>query len=315
MDLDPIASIIVPSRGGRDRLPVLLAALAAQSEARWEAVIVLDGDIDGSAEYLAGHRDPRVRIIEFPENRGRSTALNAGHDAARGGVLVRCDDDLEPGPDYVRRHVDAHHSRDVGVVGLYLNRYPTNRYAQVYGQLQDERFRREAYATAAERRWRYWAGNVSVTRAQWERVGPYDTAFRAYGWEDVDWGYRLWQSGAGVVLDPSLETPHHVAATTTEVRAMRAFASGAARARFLAKHGPVIPSPPARGAWGRATSVAGRIGSEVIVRALARGVDSMIEHVPDPIARKAVAFTVETASRAGERRRPDHDVTVETSGH
>lgn len=310
VDPEIVASLVVPSRGGRNRLPVLLAALAAQSEPRWEAIVVLDGDIDGSAEFLERYGDPRVRVIEFPENRGRSAALNAGHESARGGVLVRCDDDLEPGSDYVRQHVEAHQDRDVGVVGLCLNRYPANRYAAVYGQPQDELFRQEAYATPPDRRWRYWAGNVSITREQWERVGPYDTAFRAYGWEDVDWGYRLFQAGTEVVLDPGLETPHHVAAVTTQVRAMRAYASGAAKARFLAKHGSVIPSTPARGLWGRATEIAGRASGEKVIQTLARGVDGSINRLPETIARKAVAFTVESAARSGERRRPKHDATV-----
>ena len=70
----------------------------------------------------------------------------------------------------------------------------------------EQRLRASAYAAGPEVSWRFWAGNVGVRRASWERVGPYDTDFRAYGWEDVDWGYRLHTAGIPIVVDPALET-------------------------------------------------------------------------------------------------------------
>ncbi|MFX0537496.1 glycosyltransferase family 2 protein [Ornithinimicrobium sp. Y1847] len=306
----PTASLVVPSRGGRDRLPILLKALSQQSRDDWEAVIVLDGDVDGSADFLQTVNDDRVRVVEFRDNRGRSAALNAGHQAARGDVLIRCDDDLEPGLQFVERHVSRHQDQDCGVVGLYVNRYPDNRYAEVYGRPQDFLFRQQAYATVPEMRWRYWAGNVSVTRDQWERVGPYDLTFRAYGWEDVDWGYRLHTSGAQVVLDPSLETTHHVAATTTKVRALRAYAAGAAREKFLEKHGRVLPEAPTSGWWNRASEFFARVSGERMVAATGSAVDRAAPFLPGALAGKATAFTVESAGRAGARQRPERDVTV-----
>ena len=59
----PVASIVVPTRGGRERLPVLLRALAAQTEPDWEAIVVVDGDVDDSAGLLANWGDARVRSL------------------------------------------------------------------------------------------------------------------------------------------------------------------------------------------------------------------------------------------------------------
>ena len=43
---EPALSVVVPTRGGVRRLPVLLDALAAQSlDEPWEVVVVLDGDV------------------------------------------------------------------------------------------------------------------------------------------------------------------------------------------------------------------------------------------------------------------------------
>lgn len=303
-----LASVIVPSRGGAGRLPILLGCLAAQTHADWEAIVVLDGDIDGSADVLArfGAALP-VRSILFETNRGRVEALNAGFAAASGEVLIRCDDDLRPRPDYVGRHV-AHHlgPEPVGVVGLYRNVLPETPYARVYGRTADELFRREAYQRRDDLRWRYWAGNVSTTRATYDRVGDYDRRFRRYGWEDGDWGLRLARLGVGVVLDPELETEHRIPATSTRSRCVRAFHSGAARTVFEAKH-PEQPRAGVAGSspWNLMLAAGGRLWTLPRIERFAGWVDGVLGRVPTPVGRRMVGFAVESAFQAGYRRPDD----------
>ncbi len=293
-------SVVVPTRGGAKRLPVLFEALARQDFAEpWEVVVVIDGAVDESAQVIAQHagRLP-VRCIEFESNRGRSAALNAGFAEATGDILVRCDDDLVPSPTYVSHHVNAHGGPRVGAIGLYRNVYPENAYARAYGRHWDVRFRQQAYATPSDQRWRYWAGNVSVSRETWEEVGPYDTSFRSYGWEDVDWGFRLHRLGVPVVLEPELETVHLIAATTTVTRSQRAFYSGAARRHFEEKH-DIRPSESSPGAWTSAVHATASCLNERRVRRLALIVDSLTPRLPDPTARKLIALSVESAAAAG----------------
>lgn len=300
--MTPRASIIVPTRGGVSRLPYLFNALGAQTEQSWEMIVVIDGDIDGTEDLVEDVRDVLpVRPIVFPENRGRAAALNAGFDAARGEVLIRCDDDLRPDTGYVAAQL-AHHSGDpVGVVGLVRNIYPATPYARAYGYARDERFRQDAYRVPGERRWRYWCGNVSTTRDTFDRVGAYDTGFRAYGWEDVDWGYRLHVAGIPVVFAPELETAHHIAATTTEVRVRRAFYSGAARLTFEAKHGGVSSEPVQQGlrAWDRLVALTARNDLTNLLH-LARRLDKVLDKLPRKIAEKRVSLLVEAAAISGE---------------
>lgn len=296
-----LASVVIPSRGGAERLPRLLAALTAQVDPEWEALVVLDGDVDESEEVVANHHDDRVRTIVFPENRGRVAALNAGFADARGDILIRCDDDLEPAPDYISAHKAAHAAGECGIIGLYLNRLPDTPYARAYGTGADDSFRRGAYRSTTP--WRYWAGNVSVPRTVWETVGPYDPGYRAYGWEDVDWGYRLHAAGYPVLIDPALELPHFVAATTTESRVDRAFHSGAARTTFEAKHGsaPLGGRPrPGVGAWGALVAVGTKVfGSRTRLLRAASSIDTALTRVPEPIGRKLVALLVESAAIVG----------------
>lgn len=304
----PAVSVVVPSRGGAQRLPRLMASLQAQTDRDWEAVVVLDGDVDGSEDVLAPWQDKLpLRVVAFPENRGRPAALNAGFAAAGGRVLVRCDDDLTPKPDYVARHAAGHTGPRQGVVGMCRNVFPETAYARVYGRPAYTRLRDASYAAPPEVRWRYWGGNVSVDRETWDLVGPYDESFRGYGWEDVDWGYRLTRAGIPIVVDPGLETDHHVAATTTEDRTLRAYYSGSARHRFEAKHGTTVLAPSPRGGrvrdpWTAAVSTLAALLDERRTGVAGRTADRAIGRLPAAVGGKLVALLVEAGSLAGYRR-------------
>lgn len=301
-----LASVIIPSRGGAQRLPRLLSALAAQDDPEWEAIVVLDGDIDHSEQVLEQYSHLPVQAIVFPENRGRVAALNAGFGAAAGEVLIRCDDDLVPNPDYIRAFKMAV-GRCGAVIGLCRNQFPDSAYARVYGRQADERFRAEAYSAVPEQTWRYWGGNCGLSREAWERVGPYDQDYRAYGWEDVDYGFRVAQRGYDISLAPSLETDHFVAAVTTRIRVQRAYHSGAAQRIFDQKHPAAGLRPQSKGsrsAWNTLVSALGRL-SRPQLSGIASVVDVLASVLPSAVARKLVAALVEAASLAGYRRPND----------
>lgn len=297
------ATVIVPSYRGVDRLPQLLDRLAVQQDGTpsFEVIVVVDGVDDGSVALLKNESRLDLCSIVFPENRGRVAALNAGFEAARGDVLIRCDDDLVPGPDYVSAHVNAHRGSSGGVIGLYLNEYSTTPYAEVYGRDADERFRRDAYSAAPSVVWRYWAGNCSITREVWESVGPYDPEYRLYGWEDVDYGYRIIAAGFEVRLAPELETPHRVAAVTTAIRARRAFHSGAARRLFERKH-PQAGLPSAVPGWSLWNALVRGLSRVPLNPArLAGVVDALLRFLPRGVGRKLVALSVESSALGGYR--------------
>lgn len=304
--LPPAASVVIPTRGGRDRLHYPLDALRRQDRQDFEVIVVVDGDVDGTEEMLARRRAggmTNLRSIVLPENRGRSVALNTGFSAARGEVLIRCDDDLEPAPDFVDGHVRAHRDEagPAGVIGPMGNVFPDSAYAVAYGRPATERHVAAALALPPGEQWMHWAGNCSVTRRTHETVGPYDEDYRRYGWEDVDMGYRIHRAGGSVRIHPELETPHHVAATSTVSRAQRALHAGAARELFLTKHGAHALGPRSRprGLWGLAVRGLAAVLTQPLLIALARSVDRLLPHVPPAVGYKLVSLLVESAGRAG----------------
>ncbi len=76
-------------------------------DAEWEMVAVADGPTDGSIEIARGIEHPRLRLIEYPNNRGRGYALRTGIDAARGKLIVTTEIDLSWGERIVHDLVEA----------------------------------------------------------------------------------------------------------------------------------------------------------------------------------------------------------------
>ena len=300
----PSASVIVPTRGGANRLPILLAALASQDTQDFEVLVVVDGDVDGSeAEAQRWRHVVDVRTIVFPENRGRSAALNAGAEMARGPILIRCDDDLEPGSNLVSGHVTRHLDGPCGVVGLTTNIFPETPYARAYGRKADARAIAHALALPSDRTWRLWAANVSVPAAVHAELGGYDGRYRRYGWEDVDFGYRLRAAGIPVVVAPELMARHHGASTTTTARSLRALHSGAAREAFLDLHGrdALGIGDEQSGLWNRLVRLASTVATERTLPAYGRTVDALARILPGNVAEKLIALAVESAGLAGVR--------------
>jgi GT2 family glycosyltransferase len=288
-------------------LPVLLEALVTQVVDRpWELVVVVDGEVDETRALLGQWSDRLpLRVIVFEEKRGVSAALAAGYAEAAGEVLIRCDDDLTPRPDFVRRHLDWHTSReDLGVIGLTRDVFPPTPYALVYGIIANDRLRRTASAQLPSQRWVHWAANNSIRRSTWVRSGGFDDRL-VYG-EDSEFGWRLAAAGVEIVIDPELEVEHRGPTTDVRTRVSRAFVSGASRRLFAQVHPEVVreemhPSGSKAIVWSA--------GTRALVRMLRRresyqrvggALDRVLPLLPPAVGRRAVAALVESAGRSGQ---------------
>lgn len=309
-----IPSVVVPSHNGAHRLRVLLPALARQDfDGNWEVIVCLDGSEDESRRLLSDWeaRLP-LRVIDSPQRRGVSETLNAGFDAAVGSVLIRCDDDLTPRPDFLTRHLRWHRDRDdLGVIGLTRDVFPDTPYARLYGKRASERAGSEAQRTVAGQRWVHWAANNSIHRRTWEMSGGFDPRF-LYG-QDSEFGFRLQQLGVEIVIDPDLTTDHRGPATTVQRRARRAYVSGASRRMREELHAaaiqPQVVDTSRRdlkaAVWRSAANMLqGRLNSADSAEHLGHQLDLVLPLLPPAAAEKAVAFLVETAAMAGYERAP-----------
>ena len=319
------ASVVVPTHRGAARLPALLDALAAQrSPEAFEVVVVLDGPDPATDEVL--DRAPSrlaLRVVRRPEAGGVATAMNTGIAAARGRVVIRCDDDLTPAPGMVEGHLAHHVGEDpVGVIAPTIDTVPDGPYARAYGRPASERSVAGVLAAPADERWRHWAAHCSVRRDVLEAVGGYDESFTFR--EDSELGLRLHRAGVRLVVDADLVLEHRGAAPDARTRLARAWVSGAAEVRFAQRHpdvgaGPDVPRGPAAGpkdaVWRVGTAL---LGSVVRTRGNAARVGAVLDAALPRLSATAggrlVALGAEAAADSGRRHGSDDQSGYGTRG-
>jgi dolichol-phosphate mannosyltransferase len=80
-------------------------------DGEWELVVVNDGSTDNSADIAreVAADNKRLRLIEYPYNRGRGYALRTGINSALGDIIVTTEIDLSWGQTIVNELVEAMH--------------------------------------------------------------------------------------------------------------------------------------------------------------------------------------------------------------
>lgn len=101
-----LVSVIVVCTNEKQHLPVCLASLHRQTHPNVEVIVVDNGSIDGSREYIESAH-PWVRIHSAGADLGYARANNAGFSVAGGDYLVVLNPDTEVDPDFVTGLVEA----------------------------------------------------------------------------------------------------------------------------------------------------------------------------------------------------------------
>jgi glycosyltransferase involved in cell wall biosynthesis len=101
----PAVSVIVPLFNEEQNVPILQSELREALKGVDHEIILVD---DGSADHTVERIEvaPNVRVIRFERNAGQSAAIHAGLNAARGGILVLIDGDLQNDPADIPRLLD-----------------------------------------------------------------------------------------------------------------------------------------------------------------------------------------------------------------
>ncbi|KTS91425.1 glycosyl transferase family 2 [Microbacterium testaceum] len=158
-------SVVIPVRNDGPHLWRCLRALAAQTLAADEIVVVDNGSTDDSADIA---RATGARVV-FCGERGIPAAASTGYDAARGELILRLDADSLPAPTWIASMVQALADPEVDAVtgGAVFHDGPASRrvlMARVFLGTYN------TFAFPALGHTPLWGSNMAFRRAAWEAV-------------------------------------------------------------------------------------------------------------------------------------------------
>lgn len=188
-------SVIVATHNRRELLRRCLSSLATQTvdPAHFEAIVAADGCEDDSVSLAESLPTPYTLRTLSLDKAGKSAALNAAIEVARGETCVFIDDDIVASPRLIARYTEETDGGPVLGIGEIEERPPaaTDWYAEAFArgwaEHNDELSRRQPS-------WRdCYGANFSAPRRKLREVGGFaeDVAIA----EDLDIGLRLERAG------------------------------------------------------------------------------------------------------------------------
>jgi glycosyltransferase involved in cell wall biosynthesis len=192
-------SIIIPAYNEERFIGACLDAIAAQTEAPDEVIVVDNNSTDRTVEIARGY--PFVTVVHA-HKQGIVYARDAGFDAAKSEIIGRIDaDTLLPKNwvAYIRRYYqsDANDKYAITGGGYFYNVRLPKLNGWIQGQLA---FRANRFIVG---HYVLWGSNMAILRSQWQAVRS-DVCVRDDIHEDLDLGIHLHELGYKITYRESL---------------------------------------------------------------------------------------------------------------
>ncbi|MGH7948567.1 MAG: glycosyltransferase, partial [Candidatus Binataceae bacterium] len=211
----PRVTVAIPAYNAAATIAHCLESLRALNYPDYETMVVDDGSADDTAAIAERSGGRAIKI----EHKGLGAARNAALEAASGEIVAFIDADARADRDWLYHLVEVLTRRDAAAVG------GANFAPQPSGALS------AALATAPGRPREVRAGdadlaqlcgcNMAVRKEALVSAGGFDPLFTAAG-DDVDFSWRLTDSGATVASAPGAVVVHEPRATVRAYLAQQA---------------------------------------------------------------------------------------------
>ncbi|MCP9489052.1 MAG: glycosyltransferase [Solirubrobacteraceae bacterium MAG38_C4-C5] len=216
--MEPLASVIVPTRARPGYLDVALASILPQARAAGAEVLVVDDGPDVATRAVAARHG--ARYVPHDRPLGLNDARNTGIDAARSDVLAFVDDDVAVHPGWLRALVDAaaQAGPDVGVLTGPIRARFEDHPLRACGRegppiTWQDLGRHDTDARHA------WGANMTVLRRALERAGRFDAGYTGAGDEEA-WQRRLLAAGGRIRYVAAAGVDHRRAGDDARLRSL-----------------------------------------------------------------------------------------------
>lgn len=217
---EPALSIVIPTHRRAEILQQCLWHIEEQTiYDQIEVIVVSDGEDAATAKLFADNVfQVPVTFFSVPKSQ-QGVARNYGVGKANAPVTLFLGDDMFLDPDACEKHLEIHEEsggRPRSVLGridwdpkagitdamLWLDR---TGWQFGYGFLSE--FEHRELPRNIQHRFSY-TGNISLPTALAKRF-PFREDASLYGWEDIEWGWRLAEAGIPLFYEPDAKMLHH----------------------------------------------------------------------------------------------------------
>lgn len=208
-------SVVICALNEEHRIGRQLAALDAQIGApAFEIIVVDNGSSDRTVEVVrewadaADHVAAEIRILDGSRTPGIPAARNTGARAASGRVIAYCDADDEVRPGWVAAMAEA--VDGPSLVGGRVLAYEPN------GMLRGDLYGQDLAATSYLPH--VGCANFAVDRDAFFSIGGFDESLPRYGFEDVDFSWRMQEAGHQIAYAPDAVVNFSLSGARASVR-------------------------------------------------------------------------------------------------
>jgi glycosyltransferase involved in cell wall biosynthesis len=233
----PAISVVIGTYNQCDVLKLILESFNSQSleKDKYEVIVVDSTSTDGTDQMMKAFKaDFNFRYF-IQDNTGKTGARNRGVDESSADIIFITDADMIAHKHLLREHVLAHGntSKETCFEGLTYNldrlEWPASDdilSPYIQSNLKDR----------SKLGWYYFlTGNISFPKALYFREGGLSKDFLGYGWEDLEFGYRLSKKNVPLYyLKNAMNYHYHVITKDEEIE--RNVKKGESARIFLKKH-------------------------------------------------------------------------------
>lgn len=188
------ASVIIPTYNGAEKILQILENLSLQTFNNFEIIIGIDGSTDDTENIIETQKNiDKRRIIVFKQkNKGRSVIRNNTAKLAKTDLLIFYDDDVQPAPNSVEKHILFHQKNESTILAakiaekydnlnvdfLKFREYLTKKWIENYGNGITELTRENLFLSAA---------NFSISKQLFFVLNGFDEYLR----DAEDWDFAI----------------------------------------------------------------------------------------------------------------------------
>ena len=211
-------SVVIPNWNGKKllerNLPPLIKAMDYYG-GEYEIIVVDDGSVDGSPQFLKGNY-PSIRVIRLERNRGFPIAANRGVGAAIHDLVLLLNSDIRVERNFLLPLLSYFDKERTFAVSTAIMKDKNTVVTRPYVLEFKYGFLREVLAT--EKNGPSLASGASGGRALFDRkkfmqLGGFDKIYSPFYYEDMDLSYNAWKNGFRMYYEPQ-SIVHHARQAT-----------------------------------------------------------------------------------------------------